>query len=314
MNSLPITPIQSPTSLYIKLGESGSWEAECISNGTLRLGYRELPHDLCNGARWSETEKYAVAFSKDQGAATRHINQVRLFYEAPSTTLWITFQADRLWWCFGAPGIELLEDGTKRRQTTDGWHDCDVKGKPLYKAFLSGKLLATQGFQGTICSVNEHSYLLHKINGTVEPHVSAAQDALQALVTAMVPIIKRLHPKDLEVLIDLIFRQTGWNRTGVAGGIERDIDLDLLSPVTGERIAVQVKSRASEREYLDYRNKYADMRGYTRFYFVTHSPTARLETMALAADDQSFVFWGPQELASYAARNGLVGWLLDKAS
>ena len=50
--------------------------------------------------------------------------------------------------------------------------------------------------------------------------LSAAQDTLYglALVTAMVPIIKRLHPTDLEVLTDLIFRQTGWNRTGVAGG------------------------------------------------------------------------------------------------
>ena len=171
--------IAAPTSLYIKLGESGSWEKECIREGTLHLGYRELPHNLCNTARWSEAEKHALAFSKDQGAATRHINQVRLFYEAPSTTLWITFHADRLWWCFAQSGIELLEDGTKLRHTTDGWHDCDINGKPLYKAILSGKLLATQGFQGTICSVAEHSYLLHKINGTVEPYVSDAQNALQ---------------------------------------------------------------------------------------------------------------------------------------
>jgi hypothetical protein len=307
-------PIKSPVSLYIKLGESGSWEADCIRDGTLRLGYQELPHELCNAARWPEAEKRALAFSKDQGAATRHINQVRLFYEAPSTTLWVTFHADRLWWCFAQPGIELLEDQTKLRRTTDAWHDCDIDGNPLYKAKLSGKLLATQGFQGTICSVAEHDYLLHKINGTVEPHISKAQAALEALVTALVPIIKRLHPKDLEILTDLIFRQAGWSRTGDAGGIERDIDLDLISPVTDERIAVQVKSRASEREYQDYRNKYANMRSYTRFYFVTHSPTAKLELDAAAADDKSFVFWGPEKLALYAARNGLVGWLIDKAS
>jgi len=296
--------IQSPVSLYIKLGESGSWEADCIHDSTLRLGYQDLPHELCNAARWPEAEKRALAFSKDQGAATRHINQVRLFYEAPPTMLWITFHADRLWWCFAQPGIELLEDQTKLRRTTDAWHDCDIDGNPLYKAKLSGKLLATQAFQGTICSVAEHSYLLHKINGTVEPHVFAAETALETLVVALVPIIKKLHPKDLEVLTDLIFRQAGWSRTGVAGGIEKDIDLDLLSPITNERIAVQVKSRASEHEYLDYRSKYDNMRSYTRFYFVTHSPTAKLESVAAAADDQSFVFWGPYELALYAARNG----------
>ena len=77
---------------------------------------------------------------------------------------------------------------------------------------------------------------------------------------------------------------------------------------------MQVKSRASEREYLDYRNKYADMRGYKRFYFVTHSPTKGLEKLVAEENDQSFIFWGYRELAEYAARNGLVGWLLDKAS
>jgi hypothetical protein len=311
---MPREPIQSPISLYIKLGESGSWEAECIKEGTLRLGYQEIPHELCIAGRWPEAEKYALAFSKDQGAATRHVNQVRLFYETPSTTIWITFHADRLWWCFGEPNTELRDDGTKLRRTTDGWHDRDICGGYLYKAILSGKLLATQGFQGTICSVAEHEYLLHKINGTVEPHVSEAQDALQMLVGSLVPIIKRLHPKDLEILTDLIFRQAGWSRTGVAGGIERDIDLDLISPITHERIAVQVKSRASEREYLDYRDKYTNMRSYKRFYFVTHSPSANLERKATELDDHNFVFWGPQELAQYAARNGLVGWLLDKAS
>ena len=311
---MSMAPIQSPVSLYIKLGQSGSWEAECIREGTLRLGYQELPHELCKAGRWSEAEKYALEFSKDRGAATRHINQVRLFYETPSTTIWITFQADRLWWCFAEPSIELLDDGTKLRRTIDGWHDRDTNGEYLYKALLSSKLLATQGFQGTICSVAEHEYLLHKINSTVEPHVTAAQEALQTLIASLVPIIKRLHPKDLEIFTDLVFRQAGWSRTGVVGGIERDIDLDLISPVTHERIAVQIKSRASEREYLDYRNKYADMRSYARFYFVTHSPTAKLQSKAAALSDPNFVFWGPQELAFYAARNGLVGWLLDKAS
>jgi hypothetical protein len=56
----------------------------------------------------------------------------------------------------------------------------------------------------------------------------------------LIPIIKELHPKDLEIFTDLVFRQSGWQRVGVSGGTEKDIDLDLISPVTGERIAVQI--------------------------------------------------------------------------
>jgi hypothetical protein len=69
--------------------------------------------------------------------------------------------------------------------------------------------------------------LLHKINGTVAPHVEAAQLAFSELVNTLIPIIKNLHEKDLEILADLIFRQAGWNRIGVLGGTEQDIDLDL---------------------------------------------------------------------------------------
>ena len=134
---------------------------------------------------------------------------------------------------------------SKTRNVAGKWNDCDIEGNPLIKARLSGKLLAVQGFQGTICSVKEQDYLLHKINATSEPHVAEAQTAQENLITALIPIIKNLHPNDLEILTDLIFRQAGWQRTGVAGKTEKDIDLDLLSPITEERIAIQVKSRAS---------------------------------------------------------------------
>ena len=311
---MPRPAVNATKALYIKLGASGEWEANCVRDGTLRLGYRELPHQLCHTKNWAAAEQQALTFAKDKGAATRHINQVRMFYESPATTLWVTFHADRLWWCFARTPVQVLTDKTKTRRTLDGWHDSDINDRPLFKASLSGKLLATESFQGTICSISERTYLLHKINGTVEPHVLSAQQALEALILALVPIIQKLHPKDLEVLADLIFRQSGWNRIGVAGGTTKDIDLDLLSPLTGERVAVQVKSRTAVGEYETYRTKFADMHGYSRFYFVTHSPSPALAASAALAADSSFIFWGALELATHAARNGLAGWLLDKAS
>ena len=306
-------PVIAIKALFIKLGEGGRWESECLKAGTLRFGYQEIPHDDCRGD-WAEVERIARGFSKDRGSATRHVNQVRQFYETDEKTLWVTFHSDRLWWCFSGPEVSPLDGNEKQRAVIGKWNDSDLFGVPLLKGKLSGRLLAVQGFQGTICTVSELDYLLHKINGTVEPHVAAAQTAYENLQASLVPIIEKLHPKDLEILTDLVFRQAGWQRVGVSGGTEKDIDLDLISPVTGERIAVQVKSKASAAVWKTYREKYADMRGFSRFYFVTHSPDKNLRKEAAAADDPAFVLWDVEQLAAQAVRGGLTGWLLDKAS
>lgn len=84
--------------------------------------------------------------------------------------------------------------------------------------------------------------------------------------------------------------------------------------MTGERIAVQVKSKATGDIWRSYREKYADMRGFSRFYFVTHSPNKGLRREAAEADDPAFVLWDADKLAWHAVRSGLTGWLLDKAA
>lgn len=308
-----VEKIEASEAYFIKLGQGGDWERECILNGTLRLGYHDLPHDRCLASDW-DTAKTAFPSGANPGSVTRHIDQVRHFYEQPETTLWITFFSDRLWWCFSKPLITQLADRSKTREVLGGWRDTDIYGRPLIKGRLSGKLLAVQSFQGTICWVKERNYLLHKINGAMEGHVAAAQDAFDSLVVALIPIIKNLHPKDLETLTDLIFRQGGWQRTGVAGEVEKDIDLDLLSPITQERIAIQVKSKASASVYRSYQSKFEDMRGFARFYFVTHSPDSSLQAISDETTDGSFVYWGAELLAQQAARNGLAGWLIDRAS
>lgn len=313
--AIPALPaICAPRALYIKLGEGGGWEAECIRSGTLRFGYHDVPHQACLDGDGNEIARALRTYSTDPGAITRHINQVTEFYEAPEDVLWITFFSDRLWWCFSRPEITLHDNREKTRPVIGEWRDTDIAGVPLVKGRLSGKLLATQLFRGTICSVTELQYLLHKINATVEPHVAAAQVAYENLQACLIPIIRALHPNDLEILTDLIFRQSGWQRVGVAGGVEKDIDLDLISPLTGERVAVQVKSSATLATWRDYRERFTDMRGFSRFYFVTHSPKLAVQQAASANEDPNFVLWGAEQLAAQAIRGGLTGWLLDKAS
>lgn len=58
-----------------------------------------------------------------------------------------------------------MPDGTKTRPVCGQWSDKDIKGETLLNSNLSGKLLKTQGFRGTICSVPEEKYAITKING-----------------------------------------------------------------------------------------------------------------------------------------------------
>lgn len=306
--------VTADKALFIKLGEGGRWASECLKGGTLRFGYLDIPHEVCVSGEWPKVRSLTTAFSKNKGVATFHATQIQRFYEAEENVLWITFHSDRLWWCFSGRNVTRLSNNEKERRVIGKWSDSDIRGEPLLKGKLSGRLLAVQGFLGTICTVSDLDYLLHKINATVEPHVAVAQAAYESLQASLVPIIRNLQPVDLEILTDLIFRQAGWQRVGVSGGTEKDIDLDLISPVTGERIAVQVKSKAGAAAWRSYREKYADMRGFSRFYFVTHSPDKNLRKEAAAADDPTFVLWDVEHLAAQAVRGGLTGWLLDKAS
>lgn len=306
-------PVKATKAFFIKLGERGKWEAECFRDGTLRLGYLDQPHDLCAKSDWISVR---ASFPKgsDSGSITRHIYQIRKFYEELKTTLWITFYGDKLWWCFAEQEVIQLHDKSKIRKVIGKWRSENINGIPLSKSCISGKLLAVQSFQGTICDVKSLEYLLHKINGTSEPHVSAAASAFEDLKDKLIPIIKDLHPKDLETLTDLIFRNAGWQRTSVLGGVEKDLDLQLLSPITKERIGVQVKSKASLSVYCACLFDFSEMKGFDRFYFVTHSPDASMKSYEKKPDDVNCVFWDAVELAQQAARGGLIDWLLEKSS
>ncbi len=306
--------IRPSKGLYIKLGEGGCWESDCIERDqTLQLGYREVPHDFCTKERWAEIQKGLKTTHKDPGVATRHANQIRSFYEADESVLWVTFFGDRLHWCFSEPKVTLLPDKSKTRPVIGQWCSVDITGEPLYKNHLSGRLLSMQGFRGTICSVKELHYLVQKINGIVPQEVKESIDALSALEQKIESLIRKLHWKDFEILVDLIFRQAGWQRNGVLGGIEKTLDLDLLSPITSERYAVQVKSRANLAEFESYQREFADMQGYTRLYFVVHTPARNLaQTKVKTTED--IRLWLPQEVAHWAVKYGLADWIISKAS
>jgi hypothetical protein len=304
--------IRPETALCIKLGEHGKWERDCIQKTqTLRLGYEEVPHDLCLNCDWSKVQDSSQrAYSrKSGGAAKRDAGQIKHFYEAGEEVLWVTFFGRRLWWCFSKPQITRLSDGTKTRPVIGAWSDKDLRGKVLDFSSLSGKLLALQAFRGTICKVEHLEYLQHKINGTVTPEARAAQEVRAGFQTTLESLIKQLHPKDFEILVDLLFRQAGFRRISVLGETEKKIDLDLVAPITEHRYAVQVKSKAGSAEMLSFASSLHDMPQYGKGYFVVHSPSNDLTQ--LGADERVDLLL-PSRLADWAIRYGLADWVVDK--
>ena len=45
--------------LYIKLGQGGEWEKNCIeAEGTIRLGFIEADHEVCLSGDWGSISQY----------------------------------------------------------------------------------------------------------------------------------------------------------------------------------------------------------------------------------------------------------------
>jgi len=299
--------------LYIKLGKGGKWEKECIEGEEqkLKVGYREVDHGLCLNHEWEKVREGFLKSGKKKGVATSLVNQIKDFYEAGDDVLWITFYAGRLWWCFSEREVTLLSDGDKIRPVSRKWEYKDIKGGPLLFDRLSGSLLSLQAYRGTICKVRDKKYIIEKIKGETPPEVNEAKDALIGLEDKLAVIIKKLHWKDFEALIDLIFRQAGWQRLSVIGEEQKTFDLDLLSPITDNRYLAQVKSKAKKEHLDDYKKKCKEMpKDYKKFYFIVHSPNPDLKDIR---QDDAVELITVEKVAQWAVKHGLANWVIEKA-
>lgn len=319
MTGSVVPPVLSRTpsrALYIKLGPGGRWESSCIlADQTIRLGYGQVPTSECVEAAatgdWSQIEmRLLESGTKTIGAARSHVRQIHEFFTAEDDVLWITFFQRSLWWCFAETTVRPAVDGHVRK-VIGKWSSTDLKGGSLYLSTLSGRLSAIQSFRGTICAVPNLGYLVSRLRGDKPDDVRSALNALDTLANGLQALIARLHWRDFEILVDLIFRAAGLQRVNELGGTMRSIDLDLVSPLTGERYAAQVKSQAGPNELADIQAAFADRDDFTRIYLVVHSPDTALKN---TVTEPPFELLGPRQLAELTIRNGLTDWLLRKAS
>ena len=108
--------IRSDQVRYIKLGQEGEWEKECLDRGIIRYGFGSANAErfpLCQARQWDKLAKSFIAEGKTKGTATRHTNETRLFFEDDGSTLWITFVGERLCWgSSNPPHLSAMPTGT----------------------------------------------------------------------------------------------------------------------------------------------------------------------------------------------------------
>ncbi|BFI96222.1 MAG: hypothetical protein RSP_17320 [Rhodanobacter sp.] len=301
----------STKAYFIKLGEGGEWEPSCLAEGVLKFGYRETPQELCLSGEWDQVKAFWTVKRKgNAGTASNDTRQIRAFFETNAHDLFITFSKGYLWWCqpTGTPIVTEEDGGVRMRPTVDGWRNTSLAGEPLLISRLSGKLTKTQMYKGTICDVVERDYLLRRINDEQTPELVAAEASEKDLLRHILAMIRLLIPKDFELLVELIFSNSGWQRQTRTGGTQKTIDLDLLLPSTRERAFVQVKSETNTKQFDTYAMQFAATDAHARMFFVWHTGTVNREP------PRNVTLWGPDIIASKVLDAGLLAWLKDRVS
>ena len=181
-----VTNIDPRLVRYIKLGQGGGWEAECIADGIIRFGFSTARGDqfaMSSAGRWANLTASFIAEGRGPGTATRFTNEVKLFFEDEGRTLWLTFHGASLYWGFltREPAERHPDgDGTFRR-VDDGWKNHDLLGEPLTTDRLSGALTKLAAYRGTSCGVDVADYAVRRINGQKVPEVESAISAVAAM-------------------------------------------------------------------------------------------------------------------------------------
>lgn len=307
----PSSLVSPKATRYIKLGEGGAWERECIEKGILRFGAEGTRGDrlgLCQRGDWAALAASFVSGGKARSTATRWANETRHFFEDDGTTLWITFVGIRLFWGFlDGPPQRHPEGAGVYSLVKGGWRSVDANGVDLTVDRLPGSLTQLTAYRGTSCNVRMADYVVRRINGERIPQVERGVAAYSDAKAAALALIQLLDWKDFETLVDLIFSTSGWRRVGVVGKAQKTLDLDVILPSTGERALVQVKSTSTSRELAEYLAALSDAGPFDRLIYVHHSG-------AVETDDERALVIGPERVAELALDAGLMKWLIDKAS
>lgn len=301
---------------YIKLGTAQEYADECIESGYARLGYDSISHELCQSGEWEKVV---------DGKSERTKNAIKAFYTFDSSAIWITFHEGYLYWTQLAEGVKRIENADsyfKRRDCLDkqGWSRNSLNDEPLNEYCISGKLKKVKNFQGTICEPSADDHALQHINGVVPDPVENLRDSVTKSRNSLVKVLKRFDPDDLELIVDCVFRESGWNRRTQLGGQLEVRDLEVVDPLTQSDAVIQVKTGSSQSDYDDFVDAVCERGDYPAdyYYFVTTQPTAELESgdeqIAMTEDGETPVkIIDATKLADWVVDVGITQWVSEKA-
>ncbi len=311
---------------FIRLGEGNKWWEECEKKKIIRLGYNSGSENIYEWAinrQWKEVNKHWKQTPKSDGTSrtnsecTSRTNQTKLFFNDDGKTLWITFLNNYLYYAFtdGEKPIRTPSNNSSyRRLTAEGWKNVDKENKPLRMEDLSGNLTKTAIYRKTICKLKKKAedYLRRRLKSEESPDLKKTRDSYNDLIKSIKPLIQSLTWKDFELLVELIFSNSGWQKTTKTGGNQKTTDLDLKNPITGDQIWVQVKSSSNPAVFKEYKEKHeTEKSSFKTMYYVYHS--GKIGNNPNEDDEEKFKVWDLEKVAEYVVSNGLTNWLMDKS-
>lgn len=307
-----IQNIDFKNAYYVKLGEGGKWEESSIRENKVRIGWINWSLEEINQRKWIKLKQTHRKEFKNEGSATKDLNALKTIVESAADDIWITFYARQLWWCrVGAPRI--FKDKTSNFRKVHGkWRNQDIDGNRLIINQIPGIIEKKQGFRGTICGFdrNQVECLKRLLNNQPSETFQKIYQEKIKLIEEVEKGLKGLLWKDFEVLVDLVFRNAGWRRLSLLGGQMKTIDMELEEPITGDLYQVQVKSAANLEVFKESVRTFSP-RNFRKFYFVVHSPQAKLVNYQSEVDEKIELIL-PKRLAEMIVDLGLTNWLLKK--
>ena len=109
---------------YIKLGEKGKYWKDCEEKNIIKLGFDSGKENVLELMRNGEWEKITQKWREEHsGTPQQFTNQMKKFYDDDGeTTLWITFENERLYYGF-TEGGDIIPDGqdSYRKMDSSGW-------------------------------------------------------------------------------------------------------------------------------------------------------------------------------------------------
>jgi hypothetical protein len=307
---------QLPQSVrYIKLGEGGRWWPISRDRAQIHAGWGSIDDEAIAKRDFARLDELLRAQYGSKQGATQDFNQLKSLLEGASNSIWFTFEAGYLWWCTATDDLTVDPAGS---QPSSGhfflecdrrWSNRSVGGRLLAMSELPGSVTATAGFRGTTCEPRAAAQVRRIILDEVDDDVRAAQATLAAHREATEALVRKLSPKDFELLTDLILARSGWSRVAKLGGATEGIDVEVENPATNEIAFVQVKSTAGQAVLDDYVSRFsARTDRYSRMIFVVHTPRGSL----VVPSGMPVQIWRDKDIASLAVRLGLSEWLCGR--